>query len=171
MSWRQHLDFSQAFPPPRSEALPCAKLLAVLATEGHSCGPGLAWANTQGKAPALMKCVPSRVSTALELDEEAGLVAWDSGTQAQVPCSTPRAIRDRLTASKASVLHQLTRLGSDWATRDGTGHHHGASPQNWDLAGIGQVRAQSRRLITWRRSQETSSYALDFSFVNMVQWQ
>lgn len=63
------------------------------------------------------------------------LVAWDSGTQSQVPCSIPQGPSGTGLTSKASVLHQLT----GGAARDGTGYHHGASPQNWDLAGIGQV--------------------------------
>lgn len=74
------------------------------------------------------------------------LVAWNSGTQSQVPCSAPQGPSGTGLTSKASVLHQLTRLGSGWAARDGTGHHHGASPQNWDLAGIGHVRGPEQKV-------------------------
>ena len=72
----------------------------------------------------------------------------------------------------APVLHQLARLGLRWAARDSTGHHHGASQQNWDLTEIGWVGegpSSGTSLTNWR-SQQTSSYASVSSFVNMVQW-
>lgn len=90
------------------------------------------------------------------------LVAWDSGTQSQVPCYIPQGPSGTDLTSKASVLHQLTRLGLGWAARDGTGYHHGASPQNWDL-GWNRTGGGPRiegSLTTWRRSRETSSLCL-----------
>lgn len=43
-------------------------------------------------------------------------------------------------------LHRLAGLGLGWAASDSSGHHQGASQQDWDLVEIGLVGAQIRRL-------------------------